>query len=111
MKNPPDPICQAPANDIHRVLRPEFVRQIRRVYACGPRVVAELLLEVANRDALDLRLPVYAALNPALVAALDCRGFPDSVLAEVPDELEEDGAAGRILAGIAHVADEGESAA
>ena len=74
----------APANDVHRVLSPQFIRMVRVVHACGPRAVGELLMEVADRDDLALRLPAYAALDPALVDALDCRDFPNPVLAGVP---------------------------
>lgn len=73
----------SPANDIHRVLRPEFIRMIRQVHACGPRAVGELLMEVADREALELRLPTYAGLDPDLVAALGARDFPDPLLTRV----------------------------
>ena len=81
-----DTVERAPANDIYRVLTPQFIRMVRRLYACGPRAVAELLLEVADHDDLALRLPVYAALDPKMVAALGARDFPDSPLIEVRDD-------------------------
>lgn len=91
---PVDTIARVPVNDIHRVLTPQFVRMIRQVHACGPRAVGELLWEVADADALALRLPVYAALDAALVDALDCRDFPDPMLAEVSFKPDEGGPGG-----------------
>jgi hypothetical protein len=57
-----------------------FQRQVERLCAHGPRVVAELLAELDRHfdlgDDLDRRLDRYAALDPGVLAAVGGDRFP-----------------------------------
>jgi hypothetical protein len=62
-------------------------RLVERLVALGPRVVLELLLELAERRGLahlDQRLERYAALDPALLRAVGGDRMPPRVLRMVP---------------------------
>jgi len=59
---------------------PRFERQVERLHNLGPRVVAELLSEIAHRTGqsglIADRLQAYAALDPELVRAVGGDRFP-----------------------------------
>ena len=62
------------------VAQPRFQRQVRTVHAAGPRVVAELLAELAHvtdsADVLDALLRRYAGLVPVQLDIAGAGSFP-----------------------------------
>jgi hypothetical protein len=81
-------VLQAEHVDIREALIKQAQRRMRRehlarrVHRLGPRVVAELLDEIARHHGLhsdiDRRLERYARLDPALLRALGADKFPPS---------------------------------
>ena len=63
---------------------PRFERQVVRVHALGPRVVGELLAEIATATGdpglIADRVEAYAALDPAVLRAVGGDQFPPPVL-------------------------------
>ena len=59
---------------------PRLERQVVRVHALGPRVLAELLIEIASHTGQSIfiadRLQAYARLDPELVRAVGGDSFP-----------------------------------
>jgi hypothetical protein len=59
---------------------PRFRWLVRRLHGLGPRVVGELLAEIGGAHLIRLdierRLEAYAALDPAVLAALGADRFP-----------------------------------
>ena len=59
-------------------------RMVERVHALGPRVVSELLSEIAiatgEPGLIADRVEAYAALDPAVLRAVGADSFPPSVL-------------------------------
>ena len=58
-------------------------RRIEAVYRLGPRVIAELLEEVADPMDLDIALSRYARLDRDTVKALGGDRFPEAPLRKV----------------------------
>jgi hypothetical protein len=52
-----------------------------RIYALGPRAVAELLYELLNGADPRARIEKYAELDPAIVAAVGARDLPPAARA------------------------------
>ena len=66
---------------------PRFERQIEHLHRLGPRILAELLGEIATATGQPAliagRVAAYAALDPALVRFIGSDNFPPSVLGVV----------------------------
>jgi len=62
---------------------PKKCRQIEGVWRLGPRVVAELLEEVADPIDLDIALARYSRLDLDVVRALGADKFPPNPIHEV----------------------------
>lgn len=74
----------------------KFRRLVGRVHALGPRVVAELLAEIAAERSImvliEQKLERYAALPVGVVEALNAAEMPAVPLRQVPWSDEDDGA-------------------
>ena len=70
-----------------RVAQPRYQWQVGQVHAAGPRVVAELLAELADvtdgADVLDAMLTRYAGLELDMLRAAGGDCFPPVPLREV----------------------------
>jgi hypothetical protein len=62
---------------------PRRRRQIEAIHRLGPRVVGELLVEVADLADLDQQLTRYASLDGNAVRALGADRFPPNPLTKV----------------------------
>ena len=64
-----------------------FRRQVLRLHQLGPRVTAELLAEIGAergiRTLIDLKLAIYAELDPEVIKAVEAAGFWPAPLHEV----------------------------
>ncbi len=73
------------ADDLVGELR--FHRQVEKLHRLGPRATGELLTEIGEqrkcRTFIDMRLRVYAALDPEVIRKLDGDEFPRPPLYEV----------------------------
>ena len=69
------------------IIDSQFRRQVERVHALGPRVVAELLAEIGAersiRTLIDQKLRRYAELEPKVIEVVEGGGFGLAPLDEV----------------------------
>jgi len=75
----------APALPRTEIADPVFRQRCRKIHTLGPRILGELIAELAARTNapgwVNSRLTEYAAINPGVVEALNCHDWPSDLAA------------------------------